>query len=188
MLGIDTLLASQQQASKKRRHQMKSKAWWWVGFSLFFSSVSLAQDPKLLAKIDALYRVYADDLAGVPEISAEQLRVDLKDVILVDVRESNERSISMLPGAINEEAYQTRVAAKQIKGPVVFYCTVGYRSGLATRGALKQGIQARNLAGGILSWIAHHGEVVDTQQRTVKRVHVYGKQWAAVPAGFEAVF
>jgi rhodanese-related sulfurtransferase len=151
-------------------------------------SNSSEQDPKLLQKIDALYRVYADELKGVPEISAGELRASLDKVLLVDVRETKEKNVSMLPNAISEETYQTLLANKQIKTPVVFYCTVGYRSGLATRKAIKHGIVARNLPGGILSWIANQGEVVDAEKRPSKQVHVYGSQWAVVPAGFEAVY
>ena len=73
------------------------------------------------------------------------------DVVLVDVRESAEQAVSMIPGAIpvgQFEAERNRHDTKQI----VVYCTIGYRSGLYA-GKLKElGQRVVNLKGGILAW------------------------------------
>ena len=71
---------------------------------------------------------------------------------------------------------------------VIVYCTVGLRSGKTARQLRERGINALNLRGGILAWLAAGGALVDAQGAPTNRVHVYGRRWNAVPEGFEAVW
>ena len=110
------------------------------------------------------------------------------DVVWLDVRDARERRISVLPGAIDRETYEDR--REELAGrPVIVYCTVGYRSGLAARDLRRQGVDAHNLAGGILAWAHADGEVLDGRTgEPTRRVHVYGWRWNLLPDGWKAVW
>ena len=90
----------------------------------------------------------------------------------------------MIPGAItkilhdqNPEAYRDR--------QMVTYCTIGYRSGLYAQQLRKDGFDAINLRGSILSW-AHAGQSLENTAGETRRVHVYGRKWDLLPEGYEA--
>lgn len=110
------------------------------------------------------------------------------DVVWLDVRAPRERRISQLPGAIDRETYEKRRA--DLAGhPVIAYCTIGYRSGLAARDLRRQGVDAYNMAGGILAWAHEGGDVVDGRTgEPTRRVHVYGWRWNLLPEGWKGVW
>jgi rhodanese-related sulfurtransferase len=144
------------------------------------------REPQLKSRVHALYAEVAGKLSDVPVKTASELMQQRSQSIIVDVRPAAERTVSMLPGAITEVEFQSNYA--RTKQPVVVYCTIGYRSGLAARKLRASGLQAFNLQGGILAWIAEGGTISDPKGRTTRRVHVYGKSWAVVPKDYEAVF
>jgi len=102
--------------------------------------------------------------AAVPLISAREL-ADLlgggsptADVLLVDVRGSEERSIASIPGAraIHLDEFRSGAAVSQIPfdRPVVVHCKVGGRSEEASRILIAAGHpDVRNLEGGVLAWV-----------------------------------
>jgi adenylyltransferase/sulfurtransferase len=105
----------------------------------------------------------ADDeavLAGVPEITVEQLkaRIDAGDApFLLDVREPGEYAIAHLPNAtlIPRGQLGHRVTELTRARELVVYCRSGNRSAQATRLLLDLGFNnVRNLHGGILEWAA----------------------------------
>jgi rhodanese-related sulfurtransferase len=161
---------------------------WMLSLSLLlFSSACCAdKNAALVAQIDQLYQAISAAVSDVPSMDAAHALKLPANAIFLDVRADAERAVSVLPGAITLAQLPAAVAAKP--GPVLVYCTVGYRSGLAARKLQAQGIDARNLRGGILAWIAAGGRIQDAQGKATKRVHVYAKNWAAVPADFTAVF
>eukprot|EP00457_Paulinella_chromatophora_P017901 gb/GEZN01019066.1/.p1 GENE.gb/GEZN01019066.1/~~gb/GEZN01019066.1/.p1 ORF type:complete len:191 (+),score=12.39 gb/GEZN01019066.1/:12-584(+) len=135
--------------------------------------------------------------------------------LLVDVRTTVEQNISMLPGAIRQSDFEKLNLRSQSEGGpvmVVFYCTVGYRSGKycqqlmneqlnrsepansdaagATRSPVKQYeyIQYCNLGGSLLAWAWNKGTFVDSFGRPTSRVHVFGQKWALLPEGYEPVW
>ncbi len=122
----------------------------------------------------------------VPVISIEDLK-SRDDVVLVDVRPAEERSISMIPGAISREDFEA--SAEEYAGkPVATYCTIGYRSGEYAEALRARGVDSYNLEGSILGWI-HAGEaVVDETGEPVKRLHVYGATWDLAPTDYETVY
>ena len=68
---------------------------------------------------------------------------------------------------------------------IVVYCTIGARSGEYAEGLREKGFDAYNLAGSILAW-AHAGKpLVDTEGKTTKHLHVYGREWDLAPDGYE---
>jgi len=158
----------------------------------------LEQREGLAARVGAMYEGYkAEDFAEVPDISAYELlgqeksgRVSGKEdsFILLDCRTAAERAVSMVPGAISQEEFESsrdHYAGRKI----AVYCTIGYRSGLYARELKGEGVDAFNLRGGVLSWAIAGGEFVDPATgEDTKRVHVYGKKWDLLPPGYEAVY
>lgn len=147
-----------------------------------------ASDRQLSAEVVRRYGVMKRLwFAGEPEISvaAWQARPQDRPAVLVDVRESHERRVSMLPGAISQQDFE-RDRDRYRSWVVVPYCTIGLRSGLYTRALRQQGFEARNLAGSALAW-AHAGLLFEADGNPTRRVHVYGSDWNLLPQAYEAV-
>lgn len=141
-------------------------------------------------KIIAMYEEYREDFPGIGEISAHELAgklADKEDLVIVDVRESEEREVSTIPGSISKEEFEKKRDVFQDQ-TIVVHCTIGYRSGMYVQELAEQGIEAYNLKGSILSWVHEGQPVVDAEGNVTKRVHVYGKKWDLLPEGYEAVW
>ena len=98
---------------------------------------------------------------------------------LVDVRQSGERNVSMLPGAIGVDQLQWPPASGST---TVFYCTVGYRSSLEARRyatSAPSGASVYSMAG-ILDWAHAGGALVDASGKPTTRLHAFGSKWAAM--------
>ena len=142
-------------------------------------------DAQLDQRIEALVADVEASVGDVPVIRADDLRLALGGAappVLLDVRAPEERAVSVIPGAVFDA---DRIAAG---AEVIVYCTVGLRSGKTARQLRERGINALNLRGGILAWLAAGGTLVDAQGAPTHRVHVYGRRWNAVPEGFVAVW
>ncbi|HKK72026.1 MAG TPA: rhodanese-like domain-containing protein [Candidatus Krumholzibacteria bacterium] len=151
------------------------------------------------ARVERMYADYREDsFAELPDLSVDEARAradslaanedDADDLVWLDVRDARERRISRLPDAVDRETF-ARHRDEWSDRPVVVYCTVGYRSGLAARELRRQGIEAWNLAGGILAWAHEGGPVLDGRTgRPTQRVHVYGWRWNLLPEGWKAVW
>lgn len=137
---------------------------------------------QLQQRVEQLVLEVEPRVADVPVTSARQLLQAHPMPILLDVRSPAERAVSIIPGAITEIGQLPRGTR------IVVYCTVGLRSGLRTRELRAQGLEAVNLRGGILSWLAEGGTLVDPQGKPTAAVHVYGKRWNAVPEAINAVW
>lgn len=75
---------------------------------------------------------------------------------LVDVRMPEEQQVSMLPGSLTAAEFDAR--REELKGrTVVCYCTVGYRSSSHASKLRQQGVDAKNLEGGIIRWVRAAG-------------------------------
>jgi rhodanese-related sulfurtransferase len=125
-----------------------------------------------------------------PVITKAELQEKLRNpegsqVLLVDTRAAGEYAVSHLPGAIlwdpyKESALPVAIADHARAGkPVVFYCSIGYRSGYATESACQllgskagDGISVFNLRGGIFQWANEGGPVEGGSL-----VHPYDQQW-----------
>jgi len=115
-----------------------------------------------------------------PVITQEQFR-EMGKVLLIDTRTEAEFAVSHLPGAINWADYKNAPPPEAVRSraqagkPVVFYCSIGYRSGDATAHAAKVlGRKAKlfNLRGGIFQW-ANEGGTLEGGDR----VHGYDQEW-----------
>jgi len=86
----------------------------------------------------------------------------------LDVREDYEWDAGHLAGAKHVELTQLSSAAAEIDQarPVVVYCRVGERSGLAAEALRAAGFDAYNLAGGLAAWSAD-GRPLEPETGTV---------------------
>ena len=100
----------------------------------------MPDDAKKRQEIEQKYQKSRKLFSEVPELTAEQLqqRRTEGDLIIVDVRNPDERAVSMIPGAITTEQFEADREAYQGRS-VVTYCTIGHRSGLFAQQLHSQG-------------------------------------------------
>jgi rhodanese-related sulfurtransferase len=89
-----------------------------------------------------------------PEQVAEKLADDGWQII--DVREPHEREAGYIDGTRHIEIAELTAQAETLdrERPVIFYCRVGSRSGMATQAFRASGWDAYNMAGGLVEWAA----------------------------------
>lgn len=142
--------------------------------------------PQKRERIESMYDSYRKlGFARVPEIEPEAVD-GLQDPVFLDVRPPEERAVSMIPGAIDKATFEANAEAYRNR-PVVTYCTIGARSGLYAKKLQKDGYDVRNLKGSILLW-SHAGRPLEDAEGATHRVHTYGRKWALLPEGYEAVY
>jgi rhodanese-related sulfurtransferase len=121
----------------------------------------------------------------VKQLSTAELAEQLNDgrvpaPLIYDVREPHEYAVSHLPTAqrLNPKISPGELVPTLPQGqPVVFYCSVGYRSSrLATRLIESGFINVSNLEGSIFRW-ANEGRPLERDGRVVKVVHPYSAWW-----------
>lgn len=143
-------------------------------------------DPRttLVQVEDAVARILP-----VPEITAAELASLAQGggrLVLLDVREPEEFAQSRIPGAIrvppglSASEILARHGAAMKGAEVVFYCAVGWRSGLMLEGLRDAAAQAgaaslRNLRGGVFRWHAE-GLPLDLAQGA-QGVHHFDAAW-----------
>jgi rhodanese-related sulfurtransferase len=95
---------------------------------------------------------HAADVDLAPEKVAE-LR-EGADVQLIDVREDYEWEAGRIAGARHVELERVASQAPTIdrEKPVVFYCRIGARSGMAANAFRRAGYDAYSMDGGITAW------------------------------------
>ncbi len=88
---------------------------------------------------------------------------------LVDVRTTEEHGRKSIPDSISLPLDRLRDQLDGMKGPFVVYCEVGQRGHTATSLLHELGIEARNLDGGYLTWIAADSARDQTPIRLLER-------------------
>ena len=151
-------------------------------------SAAEMSDTEKRAKIEAMYRDYQKDFAGVEGIDPREAMKLLQEgkAVLVDVREEKEQQVSMLPGAITEKELLSS-PEKYRDRTLIGYCTISYRSGKLAQKLKARGLSMLNLRGGLLAWVHDGGKVYDQNGET-RRIHVYGRKWDLGPKDYEAVW
>jgi rhodanese-related sulfurtransferase len=102
----------------------------------------------------------------VPEIAPDELAPRLGHVTLIDVRQPEEyvaghvRTARLLPMHEVPDHLDELSAA----GKVFLMCRTGSRSGIASEFLIEQGIDAVNVAGGIVAWAEAGHQVVTGDQ------------------------
>jgi rhodanese-related sulfurtransferase len=143
------------------------------------------------ARVQQMYEASRErHFPGVAElgVSAARALADSVAVVWLDVRSDRERRVSVIEGAIDMRSFRAR-EQELVGRPVIVYCTIGHRSGLATRDLREEGREAYNLAGGVLAWIHGEGDLVEPLTGANTRlVHVYGRRWNLAPPGWRSVW
>jgi rhodanese-related sulfurtransferase len=116
----------------------------------------------------------SDHVFGVADVDVEPDAVreqhDAGSIQLVDVREDYEWDAGRIGGARHIDLTRLAASADTIdrERPVVFYCRVGSRSGMAAHAFRRAGYDAYSMDGGISEWQARglpleppEGEVAD---------------------------
>lgn len=154
------------------------------------SQANAASDEEKRRQIDAFYAKSKTHFPEVEDVTADEARrlieASPERVVVVDVRNPEERQVSMIEGAVTSEDFLGNPADYQGK-TVLTYCTVGHRSGLFARQLQDQGWTAFNMKGAILSWTHAGGPLVDANGPT-RRVHVFGPTWNLIADGYEPVW
>ncbi|MGH9226611.1 MAG: rhodanese-like domain-containing protein [Acidimicrobiales bacterium] len=100
---------------------------------------------------------------GVPEVNVEELEAAVAaGAPVVDVREHDEYASGHVAGALLMPMAEVVARVHELRKPGTFYivCATGARSGRAAQWYRAQGIDARNLGGGMKAWIADGKPVV----------------------------
>jgi hydroxyacylglutathione hydrolase/adenylyltransferase/sulfurtransferase len=102
------------------------------------------------------------------ELDPRQVVEMRDDVQLVDVREPYEWAAGRIAGARHVEMGDLAAEARSLdpERPVIFYCRVGARSGMAAHAFRRAGYDAYSLDGGMLAWSAR-GLPLDPPDGTV---------------------
>ncbi len=137
-------------------------------------------------------RWYAARAGGQTISTAEAIaRIAAGDVVVLDVRDRAEYEVSHVPGARNLTLEQIEQNGWPpdwpTDRPVLTYCTIGYRSGVATKRLAERGLDARNVLGGILA-LAQKGQPFIDADGPTRRVHTWKRSFAwMLPKPYEAV-
>lgn len=102
--------------------------------------------------------------------------------ILLDVRTADEFAVSHLAGAIRVEpgTDPAQLDSLRGRGPIVTYCSVGYRSAELASMLIDAGFSdVSNLRGSIFRW-ANEGRPVYRDGRRVREVHPYDEIWGVL--------
>jgi rhodanese-related sulfurtransferase len=85
-----------------------------------------------------------------------RVRHDAGEVQLVDVREGYEWEAGRIAGARHIELERLAAQAQTLDSerPVVFYCRLGARSGMAANAFRRAGFEAYSMEGGLTAWDA----------------------------------
>jgi rhodanese-related sulfurtransferase len=111
---------------------------------------------------------HADDVDVDPD-RAKRL-IDAGDVQLVDVREQHEWDAGRIAGArhIELERVASEAGSLDPGRPLLFYCRLGARSGMAANAFRRAGYDAYSMDGGLTEWDRRglplepeHGSVAD---------------------------
>ena len=109
---------------------------------------------------------HAADVDVEPDRVAELHRAG--EVQLVDVREPYEWDAGRIAGARHIELERVASQAPTIdrERPVVFYCRLGARSGMAANAFRRAGYDAYSMVGGLTAW-AERGMPLEPEEGTV---------------------
>jgi hydroxyacylglutathione hydrolase/adenylyltransferase/sulfurtransferase len=95
---------------------------------------------------------HADDVDVDPDRAREL--IDAAEVQLVDVREPHEWDAGRIAGArhIELERLASEAGSLDRERPVLFYCRLGARSGMAANAFRRAGYDAYSVDGGLTEW------------------------------------
>ncbi|MCY4659882.1 MAG: rhodanese-like domain-containing protein [Acidobacteria bacterium] len=114
---------------------------------------------------------------------AETLDAGRRPVVLLDVREAEEYSVSHLPAAHHAPSVDAALRIVRESPPdavVVAYCSVGVRSSALAARLRKRGVaEVHNLQGSLFAW-ANEGRPVYRGPTRVAVVHPFDAHWGTL--------
>ena len=141
--------------------------------------------------LKSAYSLVKLEFPDLPEFSNQSLKVlsseEREDYIVVDVRTAEERNVSIIAGAIDNEYFERNITSYENK-KIIVYCTIGYRSGFYAETLRQKGLDAYNLSEGILGWTHVNGLLINSRGQTTDEVHVYSRPWDLAVKNAVAVF
>lgn len=119
---------------------------------------------------------------SIPYISAQDLKSNLDNYLILDTRKRKEYDVSHIPGAlwVSENVNDSIYAFSKIKKsqPIVVYCTVGIRSEDFGEQLEKAGFtNIKNLYGSIFAWKDEGYDLHNLKKQKTDSVHVFSKVW-----------
>lgn len=129
-----------------------------------------------------LYNSYLKSIynKNTPTLTCNELYNNYVDYTVVDTRSEAEYNISHLKNALflNFDTYTKQDLSKiPTNKPIVFYCSVGWRSQKVTEYFIKNGFNnVSNLYGGIFDWTNKTLPLYNRREQT-DSVHVYSQKW-----------
>lgn len=127
-------------------------------------------------KMEEFYdRIKQNSFPDTPDVTYEDIQNMGENCILIDCRNSKERSYSMLPNAITKEEFQQRkyeILAKDI--PIIPYCAIGGRSGKYAKEMkeIYEECDIFNYKGSFIDWCHNGGSVVNKLGEPTKEVWI----------------
>jgi rhodanese-related sulfurtransferase len=167
------------------RWQPRSGRWWLALTALVLitgSALVLEGRPLALATVSGVLRLRFRDVAWLNGARLQAWREDPGRIqpVLFDVRTAPEFATSHLADANRMEPgapLTAAVLALPRDTPIVVYCAVGYRSGLAARALRGAGFtRVWNLTGSLYAW-ADAGRPMVSAGGPATLVHPYGGWW-----------
>lgn len=120
------------------------------------------------------------DVKHIDTVAVKDLIAKEASVQIIDVREPDEFGTSHIPGAINvppETPDDELLAKVRADGPVIVYCSVGWRSSILARRLQSAGrTNVSNYAGSIFAW-ANAEQPLQSEAGTARTVHPYDRHW-----------
>ncbi|MFM2394836.1 MAG: hypothetical protein RLZZ546_2818 [Bacteroidota bacterium] len=118
----------------------------------------------------------------VPVIHVTDLYKIQNKVILLDARELKEYKISHINGAkhigYNQPNFDILKGINKSE-KIVIYCSIGYRSEKIGEQLMKMGYKnIFNLYGSIFEWVNSGFNIVDENNQSTNKIHVFNKDWS----------
>lgn len=128
---------------------------------------------KMMEMANEIRKQFSD----VKHITAEEVMKKNENVIFVDTRSVEERSVSIIENAIDVDEFEKRI--DEVRNcDIVCYCTIGYRSAMYVRQRMAMNLDSEhsiryyNLLGSILSWTHAGGRLVNPISGTLEIVDI----------------
>lgn len=141
---------------------------------IFFliSTISCSQSKDFKEEINSLLDFDVDTISVT-----KLVQTDLKEVLIVDVREKEEFDVSKIPGSVHESELVLDLIDKN--KTIIVYCSVGKRSEDFGRELKEEGFKnVLNLYGGIFQWFNDGNTVIDQNNISTIQIHTYSEKWS----------
>ncbi len=126
-----------------------------------------------------------------PYVTVQELKDTLiESSILIDVREPKELLYGRIKSAITLEEFKELKDIPEDQS-IIVYCTIGHRSAKVTNQLRRQGYQAFNLKGGVLSWSHLQQKFYKNYNQSeieTDTIHVYSKGWNFLNSEYKPIF